>query len=163
VDLGLPGTVEEEFHLEMATFTPDRNSERSDLNFWDELYCELIGGHLSRLARSGLDLLLDAVKFDRIENLEGEESYVLLMRELLIGGSPNRCGLLLKESAPEPQAKLLHMDRSFWLEVLPDAADVQIDGEPIAPATLTHLVPGMTIQFGDETVRFDKPAQLYLD
>jgi hypothetical protein len=163
VDLGLPGTVEEEFHLEMATFTPDRNSEKSDLNFWDELYCELIGGHLSRLARSGLDLLLDAVKFDRIENLEGEESYVLLMRELLIGGSPNRCGLLLKESAPEPQAKLLHMDRSFWLEVLPDAADVQIDGEPIAPATLTHLVPGMTIQFGDETVRFDKPTQLYLD
>jgi hypothetical protein len=163
VDLGLPGTVEEEFHLEMATFTPDRNSEKSDLNFWDELYCELIGGHLSPLARSGLDLLLDAVKFDRIKNLEGEESYVLLMRELLIGGSPDRCGLLLKESGPGPQAKLLHMGRSFWLEVLPDAADVQIDGEPIAPATLTHLVPGMTIQFGDEIVRFDKPAQLYLD
>ncbi len=163
VDLGLPGTVTEEFHLEMATFTPDRNAERADLEFWDELYCELVGGHLSRLARSGLDLALNAVKFDRIDNLDGQESYVQLLREVFIGGAPDQAGVLLKESGPAMQAKLLYMDRSFWIEVLPGAAAVKIDGEQLNPATLTPLCPGMTIQFGDETVRFDKPTQLHLD
>ncbi len=163
VDLGLPGTVDQEFHLEMATFTPDRNAERSDLEFWDELYCELIGGHLSRLARSGLDLSLNAIKFDRLKNLEGEESYALLLRELLIGGAPNRCAVQLKDSGPAAQAKLLHMDRTFWLEVLPGADRVQINDEPLAPAALVPLVPGMEIQFGTERARFDKPAQIHLD
>ena len=163
VDLGLPGTVDQIFHLEMVTFTPDRNAERSDLEFWDELYCELVGGHLSRLARSGLDLSLNALRFDRINNLEGEESYALLLRELLIGGAPNRCGVQLKDSGPAAQAKLLHMDRSFWLEVLSDTDRVSVDDEPLAPKTLVPLVPGMTIQFGTETVRFDRPTQLYLD
>ena len=163
VDLGLPGTVDQYFHLEMATFPPDRNAERSDLEFWDELYCELIGGRLSPLARSGLDLSLNAIKFDRLKNLEGEESYALLLRELLIGGAPDRCGVQLKDSGPAAQAKLLHMGGTFWLEVLPGADRVQINDEPLAPAALVPLVPGMEIQFGTERVRFDKPAQIHLE
>lgn len=163
VDLGLPGTVTEEFHLEMATFTPDRNSDRAELEFWGELYCELVGGRLSQLARTGLDLELAAIKFDRIENLEGEEAYVLLLREVFIGGAPNRAGVLLKESGPTTQARILHMNRSFWIEVLSDAGSVRLDGEQLKPGTLAPLAPGMTLQFGGETVRFDRPAQLYLD
>ena len=123
----------------------------------------MIGGRLSRLARDGLDMGLDAVRFDRVENLAGEEAYVLLLREACIGGSPNRAAVILNESGPQTQARLLHMDRSFWLQPLADAAPVTVNGIPVAPNTLVSLTPGMQIQFGHEVAMFDRLAQLHLD
>ena len=163
IDLGVPGSVPKAFQLKMLMFAPDRHAEREDLEFWDELYCELVGGRLSRLAREALDVQLDAIRFDRCENLAGEESYVLLLREALIGGSPNQSAILLKESGPQPQARLLHMDRSFWLESLPGAIPISLDGTLLSPRTLTPLSPGMQVQFGNELATFDRTAQLYLD
>lgn len=163
IDLGVTGIVSQPFRLEMVTFTPERNTDRDELEFWDELYCELIGGRVSRLSRDGLDLGLDSVRFDRLENLAGEEAYVLLLRETLIGGSPNRSGVVLKECGAPAQARVLHMDRSFWLQPLAEAGPVSVNGCPIMPNTLVSLTPGMQLQFGSETVRFDRVAQLYLD
>ena len=163
IDLGVTGTVPLSFRLEMVTFTPERHADVDELEFWDELYCELIGGRLSRLARDGLDMGLDAVRFDRVENLAGEEAYVLLLREACIGGSPNRAAVILNESGPQTQARLLHMDRSFWLQPIADAAPVTVNGTPVAPNTLVSLTPGMQIQFGHEVAMFDRLAQLHLD
>jgi hypothetical protein len=163
IDLGVTGTVPRSFRLEMLMFTPDRNTERDELEFWDELYCELIGGRLSRPARQALDVGLDAVRFDRTENLAGEEAYVLLLREALIGSSPSQSAVVLKDSNPQTQARLLHMDRSFWLERLPGSRPISVDETPLSLRTLTPLSPGMTIQFGSEVATFDRPAQLYLD
>ena len=163
VELGVTGTVPKKFQLEMLMFAPDRRKTREELEFWDELYCELVGGRLSRSARQALDVGIDAVRYDRTESLAGEECYVHLLREAIIGNSPTQSSILLKESGPQAQAKLLYIDRSFWLEVLPCDRLIKIDGVRIAAGSLVPLVPGMQLQFGNEMLRFDKPAQLYLN
>lgn len=163
IALGLTPTIPKPFRMEMLMLAPNRSDTREDLEFWDGLYSELVGGRLSRLTRQALDLRLDAIRFDRSENLAGEESYVLLLREALIGGSPDRSAILLKGCGPQPQARLLHLDRSFWLEALPGGHLVCIDGTPLSSGTVAPLSPGMQILFGTEVVRFDRPAQLDLD
>lgn len=163
VELGVTGTVPKKFKLEMIMFAPDHRKSQEELEFWDDLYCESVGGRLSRTARQALEVGIDAVRYDRRENLCGEECYVHLLREAIIGGSPAQSAILLKESGPQAQARLLHIDRSFWLEVLPGSKLIQIDGVAIADRSLVSLVPGMQLQFGSEVFRFDKPAQLHLD
>ncbi len=163
IDLGVTGTVPKQFPLQMLMIAPDRRESREELEYWDELYCELVGGRLSRIARDALDLRLNSIRFDRVENLAGEESYVLLLREALIGGSPTQSAIVLKNSGPSAVARVLHMDRSFWLEPLPNGGSVRIDGDSLATRSLTPLSPGMQIQFGTETMTFDRPIQKYLD
>jgi hypothetical protein len=163
VDLGVTGTVPKKFELEMLLFGPDRHEQCDEMAYWDELVCEIAGGKLARVARLALDTGIDAVRYDRLTSLSGEESYVHLLREVLIGGSHGKCGILLRDSRPQPVARLLHIDRSFWLEPLPGGTAVTIDGTALPPRALTPLAPGMEMFFGEERVRFDRPSQLYLD
>jgi len=163
IDLGVTGTVPQKFELEMVIFAPDRREHRDELEYWDELYCEIVGGRLSRIAREALDARINAVRFDRVGNLAGEESYVHLLREIVIGGSPSQSSIVLQQSGPQAQARLLHIDRSFWLEPLPGADSITIDGVPAQARSLTPLAPGMQIQFGSEQATFDRPSQLYLN
>lgn len=161
--LGVTGLVPQGFELDIFMFAPGRDEHREELEYWDELYCEVVRGRLSRTAREALDVGINGVRYDRIGNLEGEESYAHLLRELLIGSSPAQCGILLKESGRAVEARLLHIDRSFWLEALPGASPLTVDGMLLPPRTLLPLTPGMEIRIGNELVRFDQPAQLYLD
>ncbi|MFM2093193.1 MAG: hypothetical protein RIS70_317, partial [Planctomycetota bacterium] len=163
VELGVTGTVPQKFELEMLPFAPARHEHRDELEYWDELYCEIVHGRRSRLAREALDVMLNAVRYDRAENLAGEESYVHLLREALFGGSRTQAAILLRECGPQPQARLLHIDRTFWLEPLPGALPITLDGFTLKPRSLNPLAPGMEIQFGSERARFDQPSQLYLD
>ncbi len=71
--------------------------------------------------------------------------------------------VLITTCGSQPQARLLHLDRSFWLEALPGGHSVCIDGTLLSPGTLAPLSPGMQVLFGTEVVRFDRPAQLDLD
>ena len=105
----------------------------------------------------------DAIRIDRVENLAGEENYVVLAREALIGGSPNTAAITLSDGDPKIHARLLHLDRTFWLEPLASDQPTQVDGETIPMKTLVPLSPGMQIKFGDDIATFDRPSQLYLD
>ena len=164
IQLGVTGTVPTPLTLEMMTFGPDRYAEKDDLEFWHELYSEMVGARsISRVARESLSLQLDAVRYDRVENLKDEESYVLLLREALIGGSPNQSAIVLNDHSVPVQARLLHLDRTFWIEPLSEANLPVINGNPVPVRSLTPLSPGMQIQLGDEIATFDRPSQLYLD
>ena len=164
IRLGVTGTVPQSFDLQMTIFGPDRFSEQEELEFWHELYSEMVGARsISRLARDALSLQLDAVRYDRVENLKDEESYVLLLREALIGGSPNQAAIVLTDHSIPVQARLLHLDRTFWIEPISESSLPLINGNPVPVRSLTPLSPGMQIQFGDEIATFDRPAQLYLD
>ncbi len=164
IQLGVTGAVPTPLTLEMITFGPDRYAEKDDLEFWHELYSEMVGARsISRLARESLSLQLDAVRYDRVENLKDEESYVLLLREALIGGSPNQAAIVLSDHSSPVQARLLHLDRTFWIEPLNESKLPSINGTPLQVRSLTPLSPGMEIQFGDEVATFDRPTQLYLD
>lgn len=163
VELGVTGTVPQKFEMELSLFGPDRRINRDELEYWDELFCEVISGRMSRLHRDALRVGLDAARYDRVTSLPGEETYVHLFREALIGGSPAQSAIVLRENGPQIQARLLHMDRSFWLEPLSGGARITVDGRTIAPRTLVPLTPGMELKFGNEQVRFDHVSQLYLD
>jgi hypothetical protein len=163
LDLGVTGTVPKKFELEILLFGPDRHEQSDELAYWDELVCEIAGGKLARMARMALDTGINAVRYDRLTSLPDEESYVHLLREVLIGGSPGKCGILLRESGSQPIARLLHIDRSFWLEPLPSYMEIAIDGTVLPPRALAPLSPGMEILFGRERLHFDRPAQLNLD
>ena len=118
---------------------------------------------MSRLHRDALSVGLDAARYDRVTSLPGGETYVHLFRESLIGGSPAQSAIVLRENGPQIQARLLHMDRSFWLESLSGGEKITVDGRTIAPRTLVPLAPGMKLKFGNEQVQFDHASQLYLD
>lgn len=163
LEFGVTGTVSQKFEMELALFGPDRKASRDDLEYWDEMYCEVIDGRLSRLHREALDVGLDAVRYDRVTSLPGEESYVHLFREALIGGSPAQSAIVLHECGPKVQARLVHLDRTYWLEPLPGGVPITLSGAIVPAGSLVPLSPGMEMKFGSEQVRFDRPAQLHLD
>ena len=163
IDLGVTGTVPKKFELEMFLFGPDRTEHPDELEYWDGLVCEIAGGKLARITRMALETGINAIRYDRLTSLREEESYVQLFREVLLGGSPAKCGVLLRESGPQPLARLVHIDRMFWMESLPGSLDVSIDGEVLKARSMAPLVPGMEIQIGNEKLRFDHALHLYLD
>jgi hypothetical protein len=163
IDLGVTGTVPKKFEMEMSLFGPDRTEHSDELEYWDDLVCEIAGGKLARIARMALETGINAIRYDRLTSLRDEESYVQLFREVLVGGSPAKCGVLLKESGSHPLARLVHIDRMFWMESLPGSLDITIDGEVLPARSIAPLVPGMEVQFGHERLRFDRALQFYLD
>lgn len=163
VELGVTGTVAKKFEFEVVIFSPHDGEDRDERQYWAELTCAVVGGKLSRIARDALDASINCVRYDRVNNLADDESYVHLLREALIGGSPAQAGILLKECDGQAQARLLHIDRSFWLEPLPGSLPILIDGIHVPPLSLVCLCPGMELTFGNEGVRFANPTQLFLD
>ncbi len=163
VELGVTGTVPEKFDLEMVLLGADRRHSHDDERYWDEIVCEVAGGKLNRVARLALETGVDAIRYDRRNSLAGEESYVQLFREVLVGGSSARCGVGLRDCGSQPQARIRHIDRTFWLEVLPNARPLTIDGVAVTPLSFVPLALGMEISFGGERVRVDRPLQQCLD
>ena len=163
IRLGVTGTVSKGFEIGLVMFAPDERENQEEREHRDDLTCEVVGGRVSRLARQALATKLDAVRYDRITNLETQETYVHLLREAYIGGSPAQSCILLKECGPNLQARLLHIDRSFWLEPLPGSLPITVDGNLISPLSLITLYPGMELRFGNEIVHFSQKAQLHID
>ena len=162
IELGVTGTVNRSFDLEMIAFTPGPGEHTDQLEFWEDVYCELVGARVSGLSKRSLSAGINAVRFDRKDDLADQESYLLLSREALIGSSSD-CGIVLSNHVPKPVAALRYIDRTFWLQVFPGAEDVLVEGVEVEPKTLLPLTPGMRLQFGDEAAEFNEPRQLHLD
>lgn len=163
IQLGVTGTVPESFDLEMSTFGPGQGADKGEIEFWHDIYCEAVGGRPSQLSRDSLSQGLDAIRFDRINNLRDEESYVLLLREALIGGDSNRCPITLRDHNTPDIAKIHFLDRRYWLEAICKEHPLIIDETPLAVNSLTPLLPGARIQFGSECATFNPPRQIHLD
>jgi hypothetical protein len=150
--------------MEMALLGPDRRQWHEDLGSWDEILCEIVGGKQTRVARLALATGVDAVRYDRCTSLVGEESYVHLYREALVGSSKARCGVLLRHCGPQPIARFRYIDRTFWLESLDNAYHpIQVDGVPLAANQWVPVGPEMQVAFGNEVAKLERPQQLYLD
>jgi hypothetical protein len=162
LNVGVTATVPQQLLLELLMLGQDGREAGGDLQFWDELYCEVIGARLPRVWRQALETRVNAVRFDRLDNVV-DESYVLLYREALIGGSKTQSAVVLNHGGPASQARLLHIDRSFWLEALVSDVPITVDGAELPVRTLVPLSPGMQIQIGTESAKFDTYRQSYLD
>lgn len=162
ISLGVTGTVPQQFTLEMTLFGPEARELKEELEYWDEVYCDVLGGRLARTARAALDARIDAVRYERTNNLAGQETYVHLVREALIGGSPAQSAIVLQQGGSLPQARLLHIDRSFWIERMPGSASITVDGAVLHPNSIIPLAPGATIEFSGESITFERSEQLHL-
>jgi hypothetical protein len=81
-----------------------------------------------------------------------------------VGNSPTQCAIVLREKNNNvPQARLLHVDRTFWLERLPGAEPIEVDGVALGVRQLAALSPGTKLVFGKEIATFDRPRQIDLD
>ncbi len=61
---------------------------------------------------------------------------MLLLRQALIGGSQSQSAIVLNAGGAKDQARLLHIDRLFWLEPLPAGAPIYVDDDPCPPRSL---------------------------
>lgn len=163
LDLGVTATVPKQFELEMSLLGPDRRQSRQDLEYWEELLCEIVGGKLSRLARLAINTGVDAVRYDRCRSLAGQETYVHLFREVLVGSSSARCGIVLSDCGPQPIACVRYIDRTFWLQPLEQRTSLTVDDSVLPPNCLVPLAPGMRIGFGSEFATIDRVRQMFLE
>ena len=162
VSLGVTGTVPRQFDLEMTLFGPETRELKDDIEYWAEIYCDVLGGRLARTARVALDAQINAVRYERTNNLDGQETYVHLLREVLIGRSPAQSAVVLQHGGSLPQARLLHIDRSFWIERMPGSDSLSVDGKDLQPRAVTPLAPGATLEFSGESATFERSGQLHL-
>ena len=105
---------------------------------------------------------IETVRLQRQGNLE-EEEYLLMYRQALIGSSQSSCPICLDDDSVAPvAARLLWLDRSFWLQNLGEADRVQIDGQSIEPGETVALQTGMRLRFGQTIVQFERAKQMHL-
>lgn len=162
LNVGVPVTVPQPLSLKLVVIENVQETDGLDQEFLDEIYCDTVNGKLSNVWRMALDARINAIRLERENNLP-DECYVLLYREALIGGSPLHSAVVLDRGGPTSQARIMHIDRSFWLEPLQDNVPVSVDGASVAVRTLVPLSPGMQIQIGDSSIKFDFYRQSYLD
>ncbi|MDA0282501.1 MAG: FHA domain-containing protein [Planctomycetota bacterium] len=160
-DLGCIVAVSQPFSLNLELYV-DRTSDKQSQEL-DELYCDFVGERISRVWRLAHQTQINSVRIDRVENLAGAESYVLLYGSALIGSSRAVCPITLLSAYLEPPARILYMGRTFWLERLSDAVAVAVNDHEVACRTLVPLSPGMSLRFGEEEVVFNRSEQMYLD
>ncbi|WP_404304637.1 FHA domain-containing protein [Neorhodopirellula lusitana] len=163
IQLGISGDIPRPFQMNMTTLGPGHYVETSNADFWNRVSCDFVGAHPSRLSRQAVEQKLDAVRFDRLNNLADDESYLWLFRETFVGGATNQCGIVIPNTSIPQLARLFYLDRSFWLEPLTDPSRIQVDGKLIEPGTWVPLEPGMRVSFGGWESTFALPGQLYLD
>jgi len=76
------------------------------------------------------------------------------------GGPTVHCDI----AREQPVARIRHIDRTFWLETLGNVYHpIAIDGVPLVANQLAALGPGMSVAFGNEVAKIDRPQQMHLD
>lgn len=160
IDLGCIVAVSQPFSLDLELFVDSTSDGRS--HGLDELYCDFVGECISRVWRLAHQTNINAVRLDRVENLAGAESYVLLYGEALIGSSRAACPITVQGPHAEHPARILYIGRVFWLERLSDSSIVKVNDEDVPCRTLIPLKPGMALQFGEEEVVFNRSEQMFL-
>lgn len=150
------------FLAELQLFGSRKGTSVKDVER-DELYCETLGERVSRLWRLSHSTGIDSLRLKRCNNLAGQEEYVGVFRQALIGSSVDRCAISIPSPGiPPVAARLVWIGRTFWLESLSDDDVISVDG---VPALRRHLVPlsiGARLSFGSTNCTFGSFQQLEL-
>jgi hypothetical protein len=163
VDLGCTITVNKSFSLELELFGADPHAEAEDPLMWDQIYLKFLGERMPRLWQTALESGINAVRLDRRENLADQERYVLLFREILLGGSRSSCGIALPNRSGQAVARLLHAGRCFWIERLGERGTLSINDQDLLPRELVPLAVGARLNLDGVRCEFGVYQQMYLE
>jgi hypothetical protein len=108
----------------------------------------------------GNTLRLDAIRIERENNLK-EEQYVVICQQAMIGSSDSKCAIVV-QGLPKIAARLLYINRSFWLNRLAGAWEVSVDGHSLASDEMVPLSPEHEIDIDGVKLTFGAHGQLYL-
>jgi hypothetical protein len=105
-------------------------------------------------------LKLDAIRIERENNLK-EEQYVVICQQATIGSSDSKCAIVVK-GLPSIAARLLYINRSFWLNKTTGDWEVSVDGHSLAMNEMVPLSPKHEIVIDGVKMTFEAHAQLHL-
>jgi hypothetical protein len=159
--LGKPELVSKSFDMEMHLFASDLSGSWADRYFWYDLYAKRAMTHNEQIHRDAIESGVDAIRLDRTNNLIGMENYVLLYRQATIGDSNSSC-IWVDSGLGYNVAKLLHLDRQFWIEKIAIDALLVVDGITLKCHEVQPLKVGSEIQIGEQRLLFTEWSQLYL-
>lgn len=163
VELGCSLTVKKSFELELEMFGPERDSDSAGLLLWDNIYLKTLGERMPRIWQTALEMRINAIRLGRAENLADEEGYVILFREVLLGGSRSACAITLPTRTLQPAARLLYAGRCFWVERLGERGVVELNNVELKPKELTPLAIGHQLNIDGVKCEFREAVQCGLD
>jgi hypothetical protein len=105
-------------------------------------------------------LKLDAIRIERENNLK-EEQYVVICQQATIGSSDSKCAIVVP-GIPKIAARLLYINRSFWLNKAAGDWEVSVDGHSLASNEMVPLSPEQEIDIDGIKMTFGAHAQLHL-
>ncbi len=163
LEFGCSITVKKPFELALEIFGADHDIDAEDTRLWDQIYLKTLGERMPRIWQTALESGINAVQLDRVGNLAAKEGYVILFREVLIGGSRSRCAIPLSTRAQQPVARLLHAGRCFWIERLHAGGMVELNDVELQPLELAPLAVGQRLNLDGVRCRFGGCEQMFLD
>jgi len=105
-------------------------------------------------------LKLDAIRIERENNLN-EEQYVVICQQAMIGSSDSKCAIVV-QGIPKIAARLLYINRSFWLNRAAGDWDVSVDGHSLASNEMVPLSLDQEINIDGIKMTFGSHSQLHL-
>ena len=105
-------------------------------------------------------LKLDAIRIERDNNLN-EEQYIVICQQATIGSSDSKCAIVVK-GTPKIAARLLYINRTFWLNKAVGNWEVSVDGHSLANNEMVPLSPEQEIDIDGIKITFAAHAQLHL-
>lgn len=105
-------------------------------------------------------LKLDAIRIERDNNLN-KEKYVVICQQANIGSSNTKCAIVVN-GIPKVAARLLYIDRGFWLNKITGNWDVSVDGHTLNNNEMVPLSPDYEIIIDGVKMTFERHNQLHL-
>jgi pSer/pThr/pTyr-binding forkhead associated (FHA) protein len=102
-----------------------------------------------------IDSALNAVKLIRTNNFTDGEEYIIVVRGVTIGCSPNSGIVLDGETVSDIHAELFYRDMQYWIVDRNSKHGTWVNGQKAEPGVGVPLGKGAEIKIGDEKLRFE--------
>lgn len=91
-------------------------------------------------------------RIDRLNNLAGEEAYILMIESVTIGSDPNNGIVLLDAGVSAFHARIFHKDGEFFIQAVGDDSSVVVNDSPLKQNEVCPLGKNMEFSIGKFTL-----------
>lgn len=91
-------------------------------------------------------------RIDRLNNLAGEEAYILMIESVTIGSDPNNGIVLLDAGVSAFHARIFHKDGEFFIQAVGDDSSVVVNDSPLKQNEVCPLGKDMEFSIGKFTL-----------
>ena len=159
----LPGPSAMGLELKMLSVPHEHDQDQAGCGEWrDLLCCDALKVRQPKSWRLAQSSGIDAVRLRRTRNLAGQEQYIIIGRQAVIGYSEDAAIYIPDPRVHRSHARILYLSDGFWIENLSSPDHTIIDGQPVPRGELVPLSPGMQIELSGVRLRFEDFEQLHM-